>query len=68
MKKELCVKLVIYEDYAEMHGQQQHKIQPKKFADGTCQHVQPTYMSLEMLCTCCNTSTERILEWVFHCM
>ena len=22
MKKELCVKLVIYEDYTEMHGQQ----------------------------------------------
>jgi len=26
MKKELCVKLVIYKDYTEMHGQQNVKM------------------------------------------
>jgi len=26
MKKELCVKLVIYKDYTEMHGQQNMKV------------------------------------------
>jgi len=32
MKKELCVKLVIYKDYTEMHGQQNIKFIEKNFA------------------------------------
>jgi len=29
MKKELCLKLVIYKDYTEMHGQQNTKLYKK---------------------------------------
>jgi hypothetical protein len=34
MKKELCIKLVIYKDYTEKHGQQNLKSTDKSIAAG----------------------------------